>query len=278
MNVAKPIFSAERISNFAVRMKANLIDSHAHLYLKDFNEDIGDVIDRALSCGVSKMFLPNIDLSTIDALMEICKKHKGICFPMMGLHPTSVKENYHEELDKIYKKLEQEEFIAIGEIGIDLYWDKTYLKEQQIAFEQQIQWAKKMKLPVVIHARDSFDEIFEILDSENTPELSGVFHSFTGNVEQVKKILSYDFYIGLNGIVTFKNSELASVAKTIPLQNLLIETDSPFLAPVPYRGKRNESSYVIEVARKLAIVFNLDLEQMAELTSQNALRLFKRAN
>jgi TatD DNase family protein len=196
---------------------------------------------------------------------------------MIGLHPTSVKENYMNELKMVEKQLQNDRFIAVGEIGIDLYWDKTYIKEQQFAFRQQLQWAKIYSLPVVIHARDSFDEIFEIMDDENDVNLCGVFHSFTGNADQVKKILSYNFYIGINGIVTFKNSGLEHVIETIPEDKLLIETDSPFLAPVPYRGKRNESSYVIEIAKKISKIYGMDIERLATSTTRNALSLFKNA-
>lgn len=258
-------------------MKYEFIDTHTHLYLKEFKDDIDAVVERAVTNGVKRMFLPNLDSSSIGAMLSICDNYTGTCFPMIGLHPSSVKENYKQELEIHKKYILNERFIAIGEIGIDLYWDKTFIKEQQAAFREQLQWAKITKLPVVIHARDSFDEIFEILDEENDENLNGVFHSFTGNAEHVKKILSYGFYIGINGIVTFKNSGLEHIVKNIPIESLLIETDSPFLAPVPYRGKRNESYYVIEVAEKISSIYSKTIESIATSTSRNALNLFKKA-
>jgi TatD DNase family protein len=258
-------------------MKYDLTDTHAHLYLKEFENDLDEVIGRALENGVKRIFLPNLDSSSVKDMLRICEHYKGICFPMMGLHPTSVKENYSEELSFLEKQLNTSQVIAIGEIGIDLYWDKTYLKEQQLAFRTQLNWAKERELPVVIHARDSFSEIFEVMDQEYTPGLKGVFHSFTGNKEQVKKILSYGFYIGINGIVTFKNSGLDQVVKDIPLEKLLIETDAPFLAPTPYRGKRNESSYVRKVAEKIAEIKEVGMEELANISTRNALSLFTNA-
>lgn len=252
-------------------------DTHAHLYLDGFGKDIDSVIGRALENGVKKIFLPNLDTSTIAGMNKVTEQYPGICFAMIGLHPTSVKENYEEELKQIEAELEQEHYIAIGEIGIDLYWDKTFIKEQEEAFRRQIGWAKQKNLPIVIHARDSFDEIFRIMDEEDTRELTGVFHSFTGNREQAQKILSYGFFIGINGIVTFKNAGLDKVAESIPADRLLIETDAPFLAPVPYRGKRNESAYVTRVAEKLAELHGLEVREMAKRTTENALKLFSKA-
>jgi TatD DNase family protein len=259
-------------------MKAKFIDTHTHLYLEAFENDRDEVIERAVSKGVGKMFLPNINHASIEGMMWICEKYNGICYPMMGLHPTSVKENYEEELNWVKENLKNKNFIAVGEIGIDLYWDKTLFKQQQDALRRQLRWAKEEKIPVVIHSRDSFEEIFEIMDDEITHDLKGVFHSFTGNQEHVKKILSYGFYIGINGIITFKNSGLREVIPAIPLDKLLIETDSPFLAPTPMRGKRNESAYVIRVAEELAGILSIDVSEISEITSNNALNLFKRAN
>lgn len=259
-------------------MKIELIDTHAHLYLKEFEKDLEDVLIRAGEKGIKRIFLPNIDTSSIEGLLDICKIHKGTLFPMIGLHPTSVKEDFRNELERIRKYIPAHEFIAIGEIGIDLYWDKTFVRQQEIAFREQLNWGKEQNLPVVIHARDSFDEIFKILDEEKIPDLQGVFHSFTGNKEQVERILSFGFYIGINGIVTFKNSGLAEVVKTIPLEKLLVETDSPFLAPVPFRGKRNESSYVSEVADKISELFGMSVEEISRITTTNALKLFSKAS
>lgn len=255
-------------------MAADYTDTHAHLYLDAFNNDRDAVIERAIKRGVTKMFLPNLDSSSIEPMMALCQSYPGTCFPMMGLHPTSVKENYRDELKVISDTLRQNDFIAIGEIGIDLYWDKTFQKEQEEAFRTQLRWAKETGLPVVIHARDSFSEIFEVMDEESGPELKGVFHSFTGNREEAEKVLSYNFYIGINGIVTFKNASLANVVEKLPIERLLIETDAPFLAPVPFRGKRNESGYVTEVADRIASLHQLSPYEVAEITTDNAKTLF----
>jgi len=260
-------------------MKEMLTDTHAHLYLDDFKKDIDKVIQRARENGVSRIFMPNLDSGSVDGMLDICKRYPGVCYPMIGLHPTSVKENFREELNRLDVRMQSGDFIAVGEIGTDLYWDKTYLQEQQEAFSIQLKKAKAHGLPVVIHARDSFNEIFEVMDREHGADLHGVFHSFTGNEQQVEKILSYGFYIGINGIVTFKNAGLDRVvAACIPLEKLLLETDSPFLAPVPYRGKRNESAYVKNVAEKLAEVYGITVGELAEVTTENAKALFKKAN
>jgi TatD DNase family protein len=255
-----------------------LVDSHTHLYLEQFDDDRNEVIERAIRDGVNKMFLPNIDSGTIEALLDLCGRYPDNCYPMAGLHPTSVKDNYREELGKVKSLLDRGGYIAVGEVGIDLYWDKTYLREQEEAFGTQIEWAVEKDLPVVIHARESFDEIFRVLDSRKSLNPRGVFHSFTGNTEQLKQALSYDFYIGINGIVTFKNSGLMEVVKDIPLERLLLETDSPFLSPVPNRGKRNESSHLKYIARKVADIKGLEYGLISEITSSNALSLFKIPN
>jgi len=250
------------------------IDSHTHLYLDAFEADRSQMIRRALDAGVSRMLLPNIDSSSIEPLFSLTDQYPEHCFPMLGLHPTSVKKNYQEELALVKAALEGKSIIAIGETGIDLYWDKTFLKEQEEAFAAQIGWALELDLPLVIHARDSFQEIFQVLDREGGAELRGVFHSFTGGMDELEQALSYNFMIGINGIVTFKNSNLAEVVRAIPTTRLLLETDSPFLAPVPYRGKRNESSYLVETATKAAEIFSLTREELGRITSQNAERLF----
>lgn len=221
------------------------------------------------------MLLPNIDSSSIGPMIALTERFPDHCFPMMGLHPTSVKENYQEELRRIEEALEPEAFVAIGETGIDLYWDKTFLKEQEEVFSVQIAWAMELDLPLVIHARDSFQEIFRVLDRKGGPRLRGVFHSFTGGHEELERALSYNFMIGINGIVTFKNSNLGEVVREIPTNRLLLETDAPFLAPVPYRGKRNESSYLLETAARVAEIHNLSKEEIARITSKNAEQLFR---
>ena len=250
-------------------------DSHTHLYLDAFNDDRDQMIQRAIDSGISRMLLPNIDSSSIGPLFALTERFPNHCFPMMGLHPTSVKENYREELKRIEETLGHKDFIAIGETGIDLYWDKTFLKEQEEVFSTQIVWAMELDLPLVIHARDSFQEIFGVLDRAGGPELRGVFHSFTGGSAELERALSYNFMIGINGIVTFKNSNLGEVVRMIPTDRLLLETDAPFLAPVPYRGKRNESSYLHETAAKIAEIHNLSKEEIARITTANAEHLFR---
>jgi TatD DNase family protein len=254
------------------------IDSHTHLYLDAFNEDRDAMLKRAMDAGLTKILLPNIDSSTTESMFNLADQYPGVCLPMMGLHPTSVKENYREELTSIEKQLEHPGIVAIGETGIDLYWDKTFIKEQEIVFKTQIQWAKELGLPLVIHARDSFPEIFRMLDESGTEGLRGVFHSFTGGPAELKKALTYDFMIGINGIVTFKNSDLGKTVSQIPLNRLLLETDAPFLAPAPFRGRRNESTYLIHIAAKVAEIHNLTSEELGVVTSNNALELFQLSN
>jgi TatD DNase family protein len=250
------------------------IDSHTHLYLDAFSDDRNEMMERALKAGVTRMLLPNIDMSTLPSMMELVDQYPEHCFPMMGLHPTSVEANYQEEFTQIEAQLREYPYKAIGETGIDLYWDKTYRNEQMEVFEKQIGWAIELKLPLVVHARDSFQEIFEVLDRNSSPDLQGVFHSFTGNRQELEKALSFDFMIGINGIVTFKNSNLKESVKEIPLDRLLLETDAPFLAPFPHRGRRNESSYLVDIAVQIAEIFNLSVEEIATITSRNAEKLF----
>lgn len=252
-------------------------DSHTHLYLDAFKDDREAMIQRALEAGVTRMFLPNIDSHTIEAMFGLVDQYPANCFPMMALHPTSVKEDFEEQLAVIEQYLNDDRIVAIGESGIDLYWDATYIEEQETVFRTQINWAKDRNLPLVIHARDSFQEIFRILDSEGGEGLRGVFHSFTGSREDLQKALTYNFMIGINGIVTFKNSKLAEVVREIPLTNLLLETDSPFLSPVPYRGRRNESSYLLEIASKVAEIYHKTREDIGQISTQNALSLFQLA-
>lgn len=250
-------------------------DSHTHLYLDAFKDDREQMIRRAIDARVSRMLLPNIDSSTMGPMFSLAEQFPDHCFPMMGLHPTSVKENFLEELATIEKHLNRDDIIAIGETGIDLYWDKTFLKEQEEVFSTQIGWAMELDLPLVVHARDSFAEIFKILDEKGGPELRGVFHSFTGGTAELERALSFNFMIGINGIVTFKNSKLAEVVRSIPIKRLLLETDAPFLTPVPYRGKRNESSYLVQTAAKVSEIHNLTIEELASITSLNAQELFR---
>ena len=254
----------------------HLVDTHTHLFAQQYDEDRSEVVHRALEKGVQQMLLPNIDNSSIQPMLNLCAKFPNNCFPMMGLHPCDVKENYLEELVIIEEWLQKEKFVAVGEIGIDLYWDKRTLAIQEDAFLKQVELAKKYKLPIAIHVRDSFDEVLAIVDEMNDNNLSGVFHCFTGNEAQANHIINYGgFKLGIGGVVTFKNSGLDKTLSTISIEHLILETDSPYLAPTPYRGKRNESSHVVLVAEKLAEIYGKSLEEIADITTQNAKELFK---
>jgi TatD DNase family protein len=251
------------------------IDSHTHLYLPAFEDDRDEAIQRALLAGVKKMMLPNIDSSTVKKMLELSAKFNGVCLPMIGLHPGSVGENYLQELQIMKEWIGRERFYAIGEVGMDLYWDKTYKSEQEEVFSTQINWAGDTGLPLVIHSRNSFKEIFRILSMELKQGQTGVFHSFTGGEEEVGKILEFDFYFGINGIASFKNSGLKEAIKLIPTNRILLETDSPYLAPVPKRGKRNESSFLPFVGDAVSAIYGISTEELAVLTTENAMRLFK---
>ncbi len=252
------------------------VDTHSHIYTNAFDQDRSDVIERSRKAGVSHIILPNIDGNSIESLLAVSDQYKGYCFPLMGLHPTSVKENYQEELALIERALVEKHFWGVGEIGIDLYWDKTFIKQQKEAFRYQVNLAKKLNLPIVIHTRNAFDEIFEILDSENDEWLRGIFHSFSGTYTQYKKILEYKgFLIGIGGVVTYKNGGLDKIVQQMNIEHIVLETDSPYLSPVPFRGKRNESSYIVTIANKIAEILNLPIQQVAEITTRNALSLFK---
>lgn len=253
-----------------------MIDTHTHLYSEQFDEDRDAMIQRALNEGVKRFFLPNIDSKSIAGMKALVEKYPNNCYPMMGLHPCSVGENIEQELALVEKELASNKYIAVGEIGIDLYWDKSFQHEQEMAFKKQIEWAKKLELPIVIHCREAFDEILSILDEVNDEQLSGIFHCFTGSLEQANHILNYgDFKMGIGGVVTFKNSGLDKVVEQLNLKDLVLETDAPYLAPVPFRGKRNESAYVSRVAEKLAEIFQLPLAKIAQQTTVNALEIFK---
>jgi len=252
-----------------------LIDTHTHLYLPEFDNDRQKVIENAKQAGIQYAILPNIDRESIPQMKAMQTSYPDFCFMAMGLHPTSVKENYQEELDLIYDELKTGHYIAVGEMGIDLYWDKSFYEQQKNAFRKQAEWAVEFHLPLIIHSRDSFDEIFKLMDDIWTPQLKGVFHCYTGNEQQARKIIhDYGFKLGLGGVLTFKNSTLRDEIKAIDLKHFLLETDAPFLAPVPYRGKRNESAYVSIVAQKLAEVKQCSIEEIAEISSANAMELF----
>jgi len=252
-----------------------LVDTHTHLYLDQFNSDRAEAVKRAIDQDIKSMLLPNIDSSSVNGMLELCNQFPENCFPMMGLHPTSVKENFMDELELVEQWLKKYKFYAIGEAGIDLYWDKTYLKEQKEALIKQIELAKKYQLPIVIHMRDSFDEIYSLMKEHTSPELTGVFHCFTGNLEQARKIIDLNFMLGIGGVITFKNSGLDKVVQNIDLKHIILETDSPFLAPVPFRGQRNESAYIQLIAKKIAEIKNTTVEEVAFITTNNANQLFK---
>ena len=251
-----------------------IIDTHTHLYSNQFKEDIDDVIAKAKENGIKKFIFPAIDSSHYDSMHNLKKKYSDDIYLMSGLHPTDVKKNYKDELDFVVNSLKSHNYVAIGEIGIDLYWDKTYLKEQQDAFHFQIKLAIKNDLPIVIHCRESFDEIFEILEEENCDKLRGVFHCFTGNIDQANKAIGLGFLLGIGGVVTFKNGGIDKFINQIDLKHIVLETDSPYLAPVPFRGKRNESSYIIYVIEKLSELYQLPKEEIASITTNNAEKMF----
>ena len=251
-----------------------LTDTHTHLYSEEFDLDREEMIRRAIDAGVSRFFIPAIDSTCTASMYDLEKKHPSTVFLMMGLHPTYVKENYLEELRHVEEELEKRKFVAIGEIGIDLYWDKTHLKEQQEAFRKQIQLAKKYKLPIVIHCRDAFDEVFEVLEQEKSDDLFGIFHCFTGTHQQALQAISFNMKLGIGGVVTFKNGKIDQFLKEINLKHIVLETDSPYLAPIPYRGKRNESSYLVNVADKLAQIYGCSMTEIAEITTANSKAVF----
>ncbi len=253
-----------------------LIDTHTHLYLPEFDNDRWEVVQNAIDAGVEKMLLPNIDAETLTPMLKLTEQFPGNCYPMTGLHPTSVKENREEEMNAVERSLRDHRFIAIGEIGIDLYWEKKYRKEQEEIFARQIQLALDHRLPVVIHSRESLPEIFGVLESFSTLP-GGVFHSFTGTYAEARKIIEMGFMLGIGGIVTFKNSSLKEEIKPLGPGHIVLETDAPFLAPVPRRGKRNESRYLVHIADFLATLFGLPPEKIAEITTANAQRTFPAA-
>ena len=253
-----------------------LIDTHSHLFLEEFSEDLPQVIERARSAGITHIFMPNIDSTTIDSMLSVCNTYNDYCFPMIGLHPTSVNADYETELEIVARELKSfNKYIAIGEVGMDLYWDKTFLKEQQIVLDKQINWALEYDLPVVIHCRDAFGYIYNVLEPYKNTSLKGVFHSFTGTDDEAARILEFSgFLIGINGVVTFKKSRLPEVLTKIPLEKIVLETDSPYLTPVPNRGKRNESAYVKDTLMKVSEIYGMSPEAVGDVTSENALKVF----
>ena len=251
-----------------------ITDTHTHLYSKQFDEDRQRMMLRALDNGVSRFFVPAIDSCYTESMLRLEDDYPKNVFLMMGLHPTSVKENYLEELTLVKDWLERRSFYAVGEIGIDLYWDTSFLQQQQDAFKTQIKWAKEKNLPIVIHCRNSFDEIFEVLEEEKDDKLFGIFHCFTGALDQAKRAISYNMKLGIGGVVTFKNGGIDKFLHKIPINNIVLETDSPYLAPVPFRGKRNESSYIVKVLDKLVDIYKLTPQEIALITTQNSIEIF----
>jgi len=251
-----------------------ITDTHTHLYSQAFDEDRDDMMQRALKANIERFFIPAIDSTHTQAMLQLEKAYPKHVFLMMGLHPTSVKDNYKEELRHVEEMLVSRQFYAVGEIGIDLYWDTSTLAIQQEAFKHQIQLAKKYKLPIVIHCREAFDEIFDVLEGEKDDDLFGIFHCFTGTFEQAQKAISYNMKLGIGGVVTFKNGGIDQFLNKIDLKHIVLETDSPYLAPKPFRGKRNESSYITKVVEKLSELYGLPEEKIAEITTENSKAVF----
>jgi len=252
-----------------------ITDTHTHLYSSQFNEDQKEMIQRAKDAGVSRFFIPSIDASHTKSMLKLEEDFPLDVYLMMGLHPTSVKENYLEELAHVKEWIDKKKFYALGEIGIDLFWDTTFLKQQQEAFRTQIKWAKEKKLPIVIHCRAAFEAIFEILEAEKGADLRGIFHCFTGTKEQALKAISYNMKLGIGGVATFKNGKINTFLKEIDLQHIVLETDAPYLAPVPYRGKRNESAFITNVIDTLVDIYGLSFEEISAITTQNSKDVFK---
>ena len=252
----------------------NVIDSHCHIYLPEFEQELPGIIERAETEGVSRLYLPAVDSATTARMLQLEILFPGKCFAMMGLHPCSVKENYEEELRMAADWLTKRKFVAIGEIGLDFYWDKTFTDQQYEAFKRQINWAKEYQLPIVIHSRNSIDECIDVVASLKDDNLRGIFHCFSGTVEQGKKIMELDFYMGIGGVLTYKNSGLATIVEQLPLDYMVLETDAPYLTPVPFRGKRNEPAYLKYVIQKLSEVKGIAPEEVAAITTRNAQKIF----
>jgi TatD DNase family protein len=252
-----------------------LTDTHTHLYSKEFDADRTELIQKAIDSGVKRFFLPNVDSESIPGMFQVEKQFPENCFAMMGLHPCSVNQTYQQELKVVEHWLSKRKFVAIGEIGIDLYWDKTFFEQQQDAFRTQIQWAKKYNLPYVIHSRSSFDETMQVVNEFKNDNIKAIFHCFSGNVEQAEQVIGAgDFKLGIGGVVTFKNSGLDKVVEAIDLKHIVLETDAPYLAPMPYRGKRNEPDYLVLVAKKIAEIKKISIEEVAAVTTQNSIDVF----
>ena len=251
-----------------------MIDTHAHIYLEEFNQDIDEVISRSDELGVEKIYMPNIDHTSIDDMLELEEKYPDKCISMMGLHPCSVKKGFEKELYIVEEWLAKRKFVGVGEVGTDLYWDKTFWAEQQEALNVQLDFAKQYEIPAILHCRDSIDETIDLVSKKKDDRLSGIFHCFSGNVEQAEKIIELGFYLGIGGVATFKNGGMDKVIPSIPLDKLVLETDSPYLSPVPHRGKRNEPAYVELVANRIAALKSMSIEDVKKATTNNAMRIF----
>lgn len=249
-------------------------DTHTHLNSEQFDEDRNQMIQRAIDAGVQRLFIPSVDSVSTKSMFDVAEAFPKNIHLMMGVHPTHIKENYKEELSIAREWLETGKFVAVGEIGVDLYWDATFKEQQMQAFRTQIQWAKELKLPINIHCRNAFNEVFEVLEQEKSPELFGIFHCFTGTVADAKKAIGYNLKLGIGGVATFKNGKIDKFLAEIPLEHIVLETDAPYLAPTPFRGKRNESMYTVNVAEKLATIYNKSLSEIAKITTQNSKDVF----
>ena len=256
-----------------------IIDTHSHLFTEEFDSDRAEVLQRAKEQGVTRIYMPNIDETTIDRLLKVCEDNSGYCFPMMGLHPTSVNENFEIKLQQVYQCLmaRRDLFVAVGEIGIDLYWDNTFLDQQIEVFDRQVRWALELDLPIVVHCREAIQYIYKVLLPYKDTALRGIFHSFTGDSVEAELMLQFKrFMIGVNGIVTFKKSVIPTILPQLPIERLVLETDSPYMAPVPHRGKRNESAYIIEIAKELSTLYDKSLNEIDRITTENAIRIFRK--
>jgi TatD DNase family protein len=252
-----------------------LIDTHTHIFSEEFDSDLTETIWRAEAAGIKKFCLPNIDVESMKRLDTLTDKYPHLCYPMMGLHPTSIGPDFQRDLEIIRSRFEKRTYIAVGEIGLDLYWDKTYLKEQIRAFEEQLQWSIELNLPIAIHTREAFPFVFESLHKIGAGKLRGVFHSFGGSQEELEEVIRCEnFMVGINGVVTYKKAEFREYLPLLPIERILLETDAPYLSPVPYRGKRNEPAYILKVAEKLSEIYDLSIETIAQKTTENAELLF----
>lgn len=257
------------------KLPMNLIDTHAHIYSAKFDSDRDSVMEEIRAAGISRIYMPNVDVDTIERMLECESRYGDLCVPMVGLHPCDVKEDFEQQLKVMEEWLNRRSFAAVGEIGTDLYWDKTTFEIQKEALEIQVSWAKRKELPIVLHCRESIDQTIELIERAHDGKLSGIFHCFTGTLDQARRIVDMGFLLGIGGVVTYKNGGLDQVIPSIGLENLVLETDAPYLAPVPYRGKRNTPAYLPEIARRIGDLLELSLEKVAEVTSANALHLFK---